>query len=104
MTTLTSKLDNTASEIVSFQRDSTVQRKELAQKTKEFRKMDDATKLTEVKGLLKGTEDTPGSVYLPFHDSDHCRSVSELHRCSDKPFKIRQLVVPTSIHVTLGSS
>lgn len=57
MTTLTSKLDNTASEIVSFQRDSTVQRKDLAQKTKDFRKLDDATKLTEVKGLLKGTDD-----------------------------------------------
>lgn len=47
-------LDNTASEIVAFQRDSTVQRKDLAQKTKEFRKFDDATKLTEIKGLLKG--------------------------------------------------
>jgi hypothetical protein len=31
-----------------------VQRKELAQKTKDFRKSDDATKLTEIKGLLKG--------------------------------------------------
>ena len=49
-----SNLDNTASEIVAYQRDSTVQRKELAQKTKEFRKSDDATKLTEIKGLLKG--------------------------------------------------
>lgn len=53
MTSLTTKLDTTASEIVAYQRDSTVQRKELAQKTKDFRKMDDATKLTEVKGLLK---------------------------------------------------
>lgn len=53
-TTLTSNLDNTASEIVTYQRDSTVQRKDLAQKTKDFRKYDDATKLTEVKGLLKG--------------------------------------------------
>lgn len=47
-------LDNTASEIVTYQRDSTVQRKDLAQKTKDFRKLDDATKLVEVKGLLKG--------------------------------------------------
>ena len=47
-------LDNTASEIVTFQRDSTVQRKDLAQKTKDFRKFDDATKLSEIKGLLKG--------------------------------------------------
>lgn len=48
-----SNLDNTASDIVAYQRDSTVQRKELAQKTKEFRKLDDAAKLTEIKGLLK---------------------------------------------------
>ncbi|KAI1450034.1 CASP C terminal-domain-containing protein [Annulohypoxylon stygium] len=50
---LMSDLDNTASDIVAFQRDSTVQRKDLAQKTKDFRKLDDATKLTEYKGLLK---------------------------------------------------
>jgi homeobox protein cut-like len=50
-----SNLDNTASDIVAYQRDSTVQRKELAQKTKEFRKLDDAAKLTEIKGLLKCT-------------------------------------------------
>lgn len=63
MTSLTSKLDNTATDIVAFQRDSTVQRKELAQKTKEFRKQDDATKLTEIKGLLKGTAaSSPGSM------------------------------------------
>lgn len=57
MTTLTANLDNTASEIVTYQRDSTVQRKELAQKTKDFRKLDDASKLTEIKGLLKGSPD-----------------------------------------------
>lgn len=55
MTTLVSNLDNTASEIVTYQRDSTVQRKDLAQKTKDFRKLDDATKLVEYKALLKGT-------------------------------------------------
>lgn len=55
-TSLVSNLDNTASEIVTFQRDSTVQRKDLAQKTKDFRKLDDATKLGEIKGLLKGTQ------------------------------------------------
>lgn len=54
MTNLVSNLDNTASEIVAYQRDSTVQRKDLAQKTKDFRKMDDPTKLTEIKSLLKG--------------------------------------------------
>ncbi|KAI1827868.1 CASP C terminal-domain-containing protein [Xylaria intraflava] len=53
LSTLIQTLDNTASDIVAYQRDSTVQRKELAQKTKDFRKFDDATKLTEIKGLLK---------------------------------------------------
>ncbi|KAI1165220.1 CASP C terminal-domain-containing protein [Nemania serpens] len=53
LSTLIQNLDNTASDIVAYQRDSTVQRKDLAQKTKDFRKLDDATKLTEFKGLLK---------------------------------------------------
>ncbi|XP_044721914.1 uncharacterized protein HRG_04829 [Hirsutella rhossiliensis] len=53
LTTLTASLDNTASEIVAYQRDSTVQRKDLAQKTKDFRKLEDPSKLSEIKGLLK---------------------------------------------------
>lgn len=70
MTTLVSNLDNTASEIVAYQRDSTVQRKDLAQKTKDFRKLDDATKLTEVKGLLKA--------YQTFIDllTNHSKSIN----------------------------
>ena len=59
LTSLISNLDNSASEIVAYQRDSTVQRKDLAQKTKDFRKLDDAAKLGEVKGLLKGQQTTP---------------------------------------------
>jgi homeobox protein cut-like len=47
-------LDSTASDLVSHQRDSLIQRKELAQKTKDFRKLDDTNKLTEIKSLLKG--------------------------------------------------
>lgn len=58
-TSLISSLDNTASEIVAYQRDSTVQRKDLAQKTKDFRKLDDAAKLNEMKALLKGTPSGP---------------------------------------------
>ena len=54
LTSLVATLDNTASEVVTYQRDSTVQRKDLAQKTKDFRKLDDAAKLVEIKGLLKG--------------------------------------------------
>lgn len=70
MTSMVTNLDNTASEIVTYQRDSTVQRKDLAQKTKDFRKLDDATKLTEVKGLLKA--------YQTFIDllTNHSKSIN----------------------------
>ncbi|TEA15156.1 Protein CASP [Colletotrichum sidae] len=69
-TNLISNLDTTASEIVTYQRDSTVQRKELAQKTKDFRKLDDAAKLSEVKGLLKA--------YQTFIDllTNHSKSIN----------------------------
>ncbi|KAK1471534.1 hypothetical protein CCUS01_06017 [Colletotrichum cuscutae] len=69
-TNLVASLDNTASEIVTYQRDSTVQRKELAQKTKDFRKLDDATKLGEIKGLLKA--------YQTFIDllTNHSKSIN----------------------------
>lgn len=49
------KLDSTASDIVAEQRDALVQRKDLAQRTKDFRKLDDSSKLGEFKGLLKGS-------------------------------------------------
>lgn len=47
-------LDSAAEELVEHQRDAVTQRKDLAQKTKDFRKLDDQSKLTEIKGLLKG--------------------------------------------------
>lgn len=53
LSNLVPTLDVAASDIVTHQRDSLIQRKELAQKTKDFRKLDDAGKLGEVKGLLK---------------------------------------------------
>ncbi|KAF8477076.1 CASP C terminal-domain-containing protein [Kalaharituber pfeilii] len=53
LTSLQKALDSTASEIVNSQRDSLVERKELAQKTKEFRKMDEEGRASEWKGLLK---------------------------------------------------
>ncbi|KAG5958773.1 hypothetical protein E4U58_005251 [Claviceps cyperi] len=70
LTTLTAHLDNTVSGIITYQRDSTVQRKELAQKTKDFRKLDDASKLGEIKGLLKA--------YQNFIDllTNHSKSVN----------------------------
>jgi len=42
-----------------------VQRKDLAQKTKDFRKLDDASKLGEIKGLLKGAHYPPSFRYGP---------------------------------------
>lgn len=54
LSALIPSLDNVAAELASQQRDSMTQRKELADKTKAFRRMDDAGKLVEVKALLKG--------------------------------------------------
>ncbi|OCK75477.1 hypothetical protein K432DRAFT_337357 [Lepidopterella palustris CBS 459.81] len=53
LTSLIPLLDTVASDIVGHQRDSLTQRKDLAQKTKDFRKLDDASKLSDIKGLLK---------------------------------------------------
>jgi hypothetical protein len=53
LTTLVPQLDNVASDIVAYQRDTLTQRKDLAQKTKDFRKLDDASKLNDIKALLK---------------------------------------------------
>ncbi|KAH0035831.1 hypothetical protein KCU78_g1981, partial [Aureobasidium melanogenum] len=53
LTSLISTLDTAASDLVTHQRDTLVQRKELAQKTKDFRKLEDTAKLGEIKGLLK---------------------------------------------------
>ncbi|KAI4948181.1 hypothetical protein J4E91_006175 [Alternaria rosae] len=53
LTTLIPQLDTVASDIVAHQRDTLTQRKDLAQKTKDFRKLDDASKLSDIKGLLK---------------------------------------------------
>lgn len=69
MTSLVSTLDTAASDLVTHQRDSLVQRKELAQKTKDFRKLDQDAKLAEIKALLKS--------YQSFIDliSNHSKSV-----------------------------
>ena len=53
LTKLVPELDSTATDIVAHQRDSVVARKDLAQKTKDFRKLEDAAKLIEYKSLLK---------------------------------------------------
>ncbi|KAI9739271.1 MAG: Cut-like homeobox [Cirrosporium novae-zelandiae] len=59
LTNLVPSLDDIAAEIETHRKDSLVQRKELAQKTKEFRKLGDAEKLSEYKGLLKGSTYSP---------------------------------------------
>ncbi|EOA85363.1 hypothetical protein ACJQWK_07077 [Exserohilum turcicum] len=53
LTSLIPQLDTVASDLVTHQRDTLTQRKDLAQKTKDFRKLDDASKLNDIKGLLK---------------------------------------------------
>lgn len=53
LSNLVSTLDVAASELVSHQRDSLLKRKDLAQKTKDFKKLDDAAKLVDIKDLLK---------------------------------------------------
>lgn len=53
LSSLAPSLDTVASDLVSQQRDTLVQRKELAQKTKDFRKLDDSEKLAETRSLLK---------------------------------------------------
>ncbi|KAL8789999.1 MAG: hypothetical protein Q9213_000885 [Squamulea squamosa] len=53
LTKLVPELDSTASDIVTHQRDALISRKDLAQKTKDFRKLDDTAKLAEFKSLLK---------------------------------------------------
>lgn len=53
LTSLIPQLDAVASDLVAYQRDALTQRKDLAQKTKDFRKLDDASKLSDIKGLLK---------------------------------------------------
>ncbi|KAF2845961.1 hypothetical protein T440DRAFT_472271 [Plenodomus tracheiphilus IPT5] len=53
LTTLIPQLDTVASDIIAHQRDTLTQRKDLAQKTKDFRKLDDASKLNDFKALLK---------------------------------------------------
>ena len=83
MSTLVSKLDTTASEVLTHQRDSLVQRKDLAQKTKDFRKLDDAGKLGEYKGLLKGRGYTIQLVWQLLIRY----SLSDVHRPSHKPGK-----------------
>ena len=47
------QLDVTAADIVTHQKDAVLERKEVAQRTKDFRKLDDTEKLSEYKTLLK---------------------------------------------------
>lgn len=54
LTKLVPELDSTASDIISHQKEALLSRKDLAQKTREFRRLDDASKLVEFKSLLKG--------------------------------------------------
>ncbi|KAK5726077.1 hypothetical protein LTR15_004269 [Elasticomyces elasticus] len=68
-TTLISTLDTTASDLVTHQQSSLIQRKDLAQKTKDFRKLEDEAKLAEIKDLLKAYQSYIDSL------STHSKSV-----------------------------
>jgi homeobox protein cut-like len=70
-------LDTTASDLVTKQKDSLVERKELAQKTKDFRKLDDAEKLVEIKALLKCMYAVAGQHSFPLTLSP---SIPNIHR------------------------
>lgn len=56
LNTLIRDLDKVASDIVSHQRDVLAQRKDLAQKTKEFHKLDNDSKVAEYRRMFKGTQ------------------------------------------------
>ncbi|KAK4948469.1 hypothetical protein LTR10_013003 [Elasticomyces elasticus] len=68
-TSLISTLDTTASDLVTHQQSSLIQRKDLASKTKEFRKLEDGAKLGEIKDLLKAYQSYIDSL------STHSKSV-----------------------------
>lgn len=53
LSSLQRKLDEQGIELKTQQKQSLASRKELASKTKEFKKLDDETKLSELKGILK---------------------------------------------------
>jgi hypothetical protein len=101
LTSLIPSLDNTASEIVQYQRDSTVQRKDLAQKTKDFRKLDDTGKLAEVKGLLKGRLCDPQ--FLEGQCSISFYSIPDIYRFTYQSLKVHKLRFPPGLLVPLRS-
>ena len=90
---LVHELDSTASDIVGNQRDSLVQRKELAQKTKDFRKLDDEAKLQEYKGLLKGMKAAGCLLLLLTLYS----SISDIYRSPHEPWQNHVVGIPTTI-------
>lgn len=86
LTTLIPQLDTVASDIVAHQRDTLTQRKDLAQKTKDFRKLDDASKLNDIKTLLKCEGPGRASTRVAL-TSNH--SIPELHRPHIEPVQNR---------------
>lgn len=53
MAQLIAQLDSIAADIIEHQKDALLERKEVAQKTKDFKRLDDVGKLSEYKNLLK---------------------------------------------------
>ena len=103
LTKLVPELDSVATDIVAHQRDSVVSRKDLAQKTKNFRKLDDGTKLIEIKTLLKGgfTKRESWGLLAMLRPAF---SLPNVHRHLDQSWQIFLLCVPSSLLFYLGGS
>jgi hypothetical protein len=99
------KLDATATEIVAQQRDSLAQRKDLAQKTKDFRKLDDEGKLGEYKSLLKGKGRDLLATRPPYTRMlTPTNSLSVLHRPVNQPGKDFLCCILTTIFILVRSA
>lgn len=102
LTNLIPKLDATASELANQQKDSLVERKELAQKTKDFRKLDGEAKITEVKALLKCIHNIPR---LRLHAVlTYSCSISNIHRPRFEPLQVYLLSIPASVLSSVRST
>lgn len=88
LTTLVPQLDTVASDLVAHQRDTLTQRKDLAQKTKDFRKLDDSSKLNDIKALLKCVPLIEHSVHGRADLLQHTKASLTLFQTSPSPSRL----------------
>lgn len=101
LTHLVPKLDTTAAEIVTQQKESLVERKDLAQKTKDFRKLDDEAKVVEIKALLKGVLIHVVLVWLKL---TCVSSIPNIYRSRVQSVQVRTVRLPSNLFTTFGST